>query len=151
MHEETVELLERFCFPLKFDLRKKVRSEFEGRLKEIQWLISNRDFYSQLENDIEVIEIILLLTVYYKRVITSLDSATKFYTRVSKVENTEGVQIGKFNYNHEQNNKILAVIISFNKLIDLYLLPPYIFEYIETKDFLRQIVTYKESFNNDND
>lgn len=151
MHEETTELLDKFCFPLKFDLRRKVRSEFEGRLKEIQWLISNRDFYSQLGNDIEVIEIILLLTVYYKRVITSLDSATKFYTRVSKVDNSEGVQIGKFNYNHEQNNKILGVIISFKKLMDLYFLPPYIFEYIETKDFLRQIVTYKESFNYDKD
>ena len=98
MHEETVELLDRFCFPLKFDLSRKVRSEFEGRLKEIQWLISNRDYYSMLENDIEVIEIILLLTVYYKRVITSLDSATKFYNRVSKIDNSEGIQIGKFKF-----------------------------------------------------
>lgn len=151
MHAETIELLDKFCYPLKFDLSRKVRSEFEGRLKEIQWLISNRDFYSILENDIEVLEIILLLTVYYKRVVTSLDSATKFYTRVSKVDNSEGIQIGKFNYNHVQNNKLLGVIISFKKLIDLYRLPSYIFEYIETRDFLRQLVTYKESFDYDKD
>lgn len=151
MREETVELLDKFCFPLKFDLRKKVRSEFEGRLKEIQWLISNRDFYSQLENDIEVIEIILLLTVYYKRVITSFDSATKFYTRVSKVENSQGIQIGKFDYNREQNNKILGIIISFKRLMDLYQLPPFVFEYIETKDFLYNIISYKKNFDNDKD
>jgi len=149
MNEETVELLDRFCSPLNFDLRRKVKSEFESRLKEIHWLVSNTDFYSKLENDLEVIELIVLLTVYYKRVIISLDSATKFYTRVSKIKNSEGIQIGKFNYNQEQNNKILGVIISFKKLIDLYLLPPYIFEYIETKDFLRQIITYKESFDYD--
>ena len=85
MHEETAKLLDKFCSPLKFDLSRKIRSEFEGRLKEIQWLVSNRESFSILENDIEVLEIILLLTVYYKRVVTSLDSATKFYTRVSKL------------------------------------------------------------------
>lgn len=135
MHEETAKLLDKFCSPLKFDLSRKIRSEFEGRLKEIQWLVSNRESFSILENDIEVLEIILLLTVYYKRVVTSLDSATKFYTRVSKIDNSEGIQIGKFNYNHEQNYRLLGVIISFKKLIEVYRLPPYIFEYIETRDF----------------
>lgn len=149
MHEETVKLLDKFCSPLNFDLRRKIRSEFEGRLKEIQWLVTNTDFYSELENDLEIIEIILLLTVYYKRVITSLDSATKFYTRVSKVDRSEGIQIGRFNYNREHNNKILGVIINFKKLMDLYILPSYIFEYIETKEFISRIVTYKESFDYD--
>lgn len=151
MHQDTLEILEQFFRPLTFDLRRKIRSEFDNRLKEVTWYVSNTDFYAQLNSDTEIIEIILLLTVYYKRVITSLDSATKFYTRVSKIKDSDGIQIGRFNYDYEQNNKILAVIIGFKKLKEKYQLPEYIFEYLETNEFLRKVITYKESFTNDRD
>ncbi|GET25064.1 hypothetical protein [Prolixibacter sp. NT017] len=146
MHQDTIDILDQFCKPLPSDLRRKIRSEFDSRLKETKWFISNTDFYAQLDSDTEVIEIILLLTVYYKRVIICLDSATRFYTRVSKIKDSDGIQIGKFNYDYTQNNKILGVIINFKRLKEMYQLPEYIFEYVETKEFIRKIVTFKESF-----
>ncbi|ESU18997.1 hypothetical protein FCR2A7T_24090 [Flavobacterium cauense R2A-7] len=90
----------------------------------------------------------LALSVFHKRVIANLDGAVKFYGTVTKSSEAEIIKIGSYDLTNEEKNKILAVVMSYNKLLEEYSIPPIVMEYYETREFLRKLIDLKSVQNN---
>ena len=94
-----------FCYSLPGDVSRKIYNEFNGRFKDVKYMVSKYDYYSNLRQHEQAIEIMLAMTIFYKRIITNLDSAIKFYGTVTKHSQTDTVKIGTYDLN-DNNNKL---------------------------------------------
>ena len=91
---------------------------------------------------------ILSLSIFHRRVITNLDGAVKFYGTVTKKGQTDTVRIGSYNLTGDEKNKILAVVLNYNSLLEQFSIHPGVMEYYETRDFLKKIITLKSELEN---
>lgn len=137
-------------YKLPYELTNQIYNEFHDRLREANYLIDNYRPYKTLKNNTKTVESILSLSIFHRRVITNLDGAVKFYATVTKKANTDTVKIGSYNLTFEEKNKILAVVLNYNQLIEKFSIPPFVMEYYETKDFLKNILTLKSELENAN-
>jgi hypothetical protein len=130
-------------YKLPFELANQIYNEFQNRVKEASFLIENYKTYKPLKNNLKTVELFLSLSIFHRRVITNLDGAVKFYGTVTKSGTTDTIRIGSYNLTGEEKNKILAVVINYNKLLEKFSIPPMIMEYFETRDFLKGIISLK--------
>ncbi|KGO82371.1 hypothetical protein IP98_00332 [Flavobacterium cauense R2A-7] len=135
-------------YHLPFELTNQIYNEFQSRFKEANFLIENYKTYSSLQVDNKTVELLLALSVFHKRVIANLDGAVKFYGTVTKSSEAEIIKIGSYDLTNEEKNKILAVVMSYNKLLEEYSIPPIVMEYYETREFLRKLIDLKSVQNN---
>ncbi len=120
--------------------------EYNNRLNDVNHFLSGPyDFYSPLKKDIEAIRMLLALSIFYKRVLTNFDSATKFSNRVLYKSEAESIQLGTYNLNSKEIFRIKRTIIEFNILKEKYSIPDKVFEYTETKEFLRNVRNFREN------
>lgn len=110
---------------------------------EARFLIEKYKTYAVLEGDIKTIELLFSLSIFHKRVIANLDGAIKFYGTVVNNSNADTIQIGQYNLTNDEKNKILAVVMNYNQLLERYSLSPIFMESDETRDFLKKIIVYK--------
>ena len=75
------------------------------------------------------------MSIFHKRVIANLDGAVKFYGTVSRNSEADTIKIGNYNLNGEERNQILAVVKSYDLLIERFSIPKFTMEYNETKEF----------------
>jgi cytochrome c peroxidase len=92
----------------------------------------------------------LSLSIFHRRVITNLDGAVKFYGTVTKKGKTDTIRIGSYDLTLEEKNKILAVVINYNHLLEKFSIPPIVMEYHETREFLKKIIMLKSELQNGN-
>ncbi|MGX7666318.1 hypothetical protein [Flavobacterium pedocola] len=135
-------------YHLPFELTNQIYNEFQSRFKEANFLIENYKTYSSLKVDNKTVELLLALSIFHKRVIANLDGAVKFYGTVTKSSDAEIIKIGSYDLTNEEKNKILAVVMSYNKLLEEYSIPPIVMEYYETREFLRKLIDLKSVQNN---
>ena len=135
-------------YKLDFKLSGQIYNEYQNRLKEAKFKIENFKTYKILESDMQTIELLLALSVFHKRVIANLDAATKFYGKINGLSGAETIKMGTYSLNGLEKNKILAVIITYNKLIEKFSVPPTIMDYNETSDFLKKVISLKKALNN---
>ena len=135
-------------YKLPFELTNQIYNEFQNRLKEATFLIDTYKTYKPLKENIKTVELLLSLSIFHRRVITNLDGAVKFYGTVTKKGQTDTVRIGNYNLTGEERNKILAVVMNYNALLEKFSIPPIVMEYYETRDFLKQLITLKSELNN---
>ena len=133
-------------YKLPFKLAGQIFNEFQSRFSEAKYLIDNYSTYNALKDDMVTIELLLSLSIFYKRVIASLDAGAKFHKTVTLKSNADTIKIGSYALTPDEKNKILAVVISYNKLIKKFSISPNIFEYQETSDFLTNLIRLKSSF-----
>lgn len=140
-------MIETFVSQLPYQLGQQLNVEFENRLSEIKYLTSGKfHFYTVLGEQIKVVETLLAMSIFYKRVVTNLDSATKFSSRLFRTEKCDAVLIGGDVLDAEENRAIFRLILSFRELMKKYHINPELFQYLETKEFLRKVKTlYNES------
>lgn len=139
-----------FTNNLPYKLADQLIIEYDKRLSEINYLVSGRfNYYSELKQDTESIKLLLALSIFYKRVITNFDSATKFSSRVQK-SNAQSIQLGTYDFSAKEIFKVKRVIISFNELISSYSIPIELFNYLETKEFLKKVKKYRTNIVNNN-
>ena len=105
-------------------------------------MINNYDFYKPLNQHLKAIEIILAMSIFYKRIITNLDSAVKFHGNVMAKSQADIVSIGSYELDTKEKNRIQAILINFQKIMEKYRIPHVFFDYYETKEFLRYIKDY---------
>ena len=80
----------------------------------------------------------------------NLDGAVKFYGTVTSKEETDTIQIGGYKMTEDEKNKILAVVINYNQLLEKFSIPPTVMEYFETREFLKKLIVYKSEIENVN-
>jgi hypothetical protein len=136
-------------YQLPFDLANQIYNEFQSRIKDAKYLIENYASYKALEQDLKTVELLLSLSIFHKRVIANLDSAVKFYGTVSKRSDADVIKIGSYDLTGEEKNKLLAVVISYDKLIEKFSIPNFVLEYYETKEFLKNLKNLKATLEYD--
>lgn len=135
-------------YQLPFELTNQIYNEFQSRFKEANFLIESYKTYKPLKDNIKTVELFLSLSIFHRRVITNLDGVVKFYGTVTKNGKTDVIRIGSYNLNEEEKNKILAVVINYNHLLEKFAIPPAVMEYYETRDFLKKLITLKSEIEN---
>ncbi len=125
-----------FTFGLPYKLASQIYNEFDSRLREAKYTIGISERYTPLEPHQDVVEILLALTIFHKRVIANLDAAVKFYGTVSHYSETETVRIGNYQFTGEEKNKLLGLIISYSNIRRKFGIPNDFVDYNLTKEFL---------------
>lgn len=139
-------MIKKFTDNLPYKLKEQMTFEYNVRINDINYFLSGRyDYYAPLKKDIETIELLLALSIFYKRVLSNFDSATKFTSRIVLQSDAESVQLGMYNLSAKEIFKLNQTVLTFKKLMAEYSIPIGLFEYLETKELLRKIKVYKDS------
>jgi hypothetical protein len=132
---------------LPYRLSDQMIIEYDRRLADIKHFISGKyDYYTPLRDDIETIQMLLALSIFHKRVLSNFESATKFTSRVVLNSQADSVQIGTYDLSSKEIFKLNKTVITFRKLMQDYTIPLNLFEYLETKEFLKKVKIYRDSF-----
>src|SRR5690606_22418053 len=123
-------------YQLPYKLTNQIYNEYQSRLKEANYLIENHQTYRSLSQYINTVKLFLSLSIFHKRVIMNLDGAVRFYGTVTQKGKTDTIQIGGYKMTEDEKNKILAVVISYNQLLDKFSIDSWVMEYFETREFL---------------
>lgn len=133
-------------YGLPYDLANQMYNEYQNRMLEAKYLLENYSYYKSLKKDTKTIEMILALSIFYKRVICNLEAAVKFHNTISKNSEADIIQIGKYNFDSKEKNSMLSLSLNFNELTTKYGITLYYLDYFETKEFLKKVKELKESF-----
>lgn len=144
-------MIEKFTENMPYRLSQQLIYEYNNRINDVNHFVSGKyDFYSPLKQDIETIKLLLALTIFYKRVLTNFESATKFSGRVVFNSEATSIQLGTYNLDAKEIFRIKKTILRFNNLMDKYSIPGDLFNYTETKEFLRKVKNFKEGLRDEN-
>lgn len=136
-------MIEKFCSRLPREISNPMYNEYYNRLKEINYILENRDAYKHLMQYKKTIELILSLSIFYKRVIANMDAATKFAGTVFSNSSAIAIKIGSYNLTGKEKDRIIAIVINYNSLIEKYSLTHDMLAITETKDLIKKIKDLK--------
>lgn len=136
-------MIENFCHKLPVEISRPMYYEYYNRLKEIDFIIDNRTAYKKLQEDRKVVELILSLSIFYKRVVANIKGASSFATAVFKDSKASAIRIGNYDLTHQEKNKLLAIVINYRKLLEKYEISHDIITTAENRDFIRKIKDLK--------
>ncbi len=141
-------MIEKFCSRLPREISNPMYNEYYNRLKEINFILENRDAYKHLLQYRKTIELILSLSIFYKRVIANMDAATKFAGTVFSNSPAIAIKIGSYDLTGSEKNRIIAIVINYNSLIEKYSLTYDMLATTETKDLIKKIKDLKWQLDN---
>lgn len=144
-------MIEKFCSRLPREISNPMYNEYNNRLKEINYIIENRESYFNLREYRRTIELILSLSIFYKRVISNLDAATKFAGTVFNNSPAIAIKIGTYNLTGSEKNRMIAIVMSYNSLIEKYSITHDILTTVETKDLIKKIKNLKYQLDRNED
>jgi hypothetical protein len=144
---KRIQAIDLFTQYLPYDLGEKLTVEYQNRFSDIKYLTSGKfDYYTPLAKDLEVVSLLLAMSIFYKRVIANFTSATRFTDRVLSTSNATAIQLGTYRFGKAEMRSINIVFFRFKNLMDQYSINESLFDYEETKQFLKKVKTYKQSF-----
>lgn len=132
-----------FCQKIPRALSQPMYAEYSSRMSEVKFLLEH-DAYKALKANLELIELLLATSIFYKRVVTNLEAANKFTGTVFNASEAEYIKIGSYKLTSAENRKIFSVIQNYKAIMIKYHIPKSIIEYTETKEFLRAVKDYKK-------
>lgn len=141
-------MIEKFCSRLPREISNPMYNEYYNRMREINFILQNRDAYKNLISFSKTIELVLALAIFYKRVISNMDGAVKFAGTVFRNSEADAIKIGTYKLTEAEKNRIAAIVINFNVLLEKYSLTHDILTTVETKDLLRKIKNLKWHLDN---
>jgi hypothetical protein len=151
MNKKTT-LINILTFGLPYKLANQIYNEYESRLSEVNYIITEVSKYKFLQKDKETIEILLALSIFHKRVVSNLDGAVKFYGKVTKISSADVISIGSYDLDNEEKNKLMALLINYRHLLEKYGISEVYFDYYKTKDFILKMINLQSEFeNNENE
>lgn len=117
--------------------------DFTRRFDEAKRMINRYDFYQPIRQNIDTVEYLLALSVFYNHVIANLDGAEKFHGTVTQNRNVDGISIGSYILNNREVLEIRRIIISYEQLLFRFSLTPQIANYERTHELLNRLVRIK--------
>ncbi len=137
-----------FTYGLPFDLANQIYNEYQERIREAKYIIEISQKYFPLANNLVTVELLLALSIFHKRVIANLDAAVKFYGTVNKVSQADTIRMGNYKFTGEEKNKLLALTITYRKLLLKYDISEAVMNYNLTKEFLQKLLVLKSVSDN---
>jgi hypothetical protein len=125
------------------ELSRPIYNEFQNRYQEAVRIIEKYAKYQVLKDDLDVVEVLLALSIFYNRVIVNLDAATKFYGLVTHNDATSAVRIGTYILNADEIHIIQGILISYQKLMRRYEIDEFLWNYTLTIEFLQRLINLK--------
>jgi hypothetical protein len=144
MSDNKIPIINIFTYKLPKALSKPIYNEFQNRFKEAIRIIDGYPKYRILKEEVESVELLLALSIFYNRIIANLDSAIKFYGTVIQNSEADSIAIGSYNLNSSEIKRIQSLIILYQKLINKYGITEKLWSYSNTVDFLRNLINIKE-------
>lgn len=132
-----------FTYGLPYKLANQIYKEYESRLREAIFIVTESKRYESLKDSMKTVELLLALSIFDKRVISNLEGGVKFYSTVSSYSESETIQIGTYRLTGDEKNKLLGVIMNYKNILNDYGLAGGLTNYSATKDFLRYLVNLK--------
>jgi len=133
-----------FTKHLPYKVSQQLKIEYDIRLNEIKFLTSEKiKQYHYLRKDLKTIELLLSLSIFYKRIISNFDSANKFTSRVVIDSDANSIKLGSYDFNDKEIFRLQKTIREFNIILTKYSIQPYLLDYTDTIIFLRKIKSYK--------
>jgi hypothetical protein len=128
-------------------LARQIYSEYQNRLREVTFLLSERDVFISLRREIRTIEILLALSIFNKRVIANFDAAVKFHITVSETGDSSTIRMGGFDLDDSERRKLSSVALSYRSLMKRFQIPEFVMTYETTWEFLQKIQDLKRGTN----
>lgn len=76
-------MIEIFSNALPFRLAIKIINEYNSRVSEINYILEKRyKYYSPLREQEESVKMLLAMSIFYKRIVSNIDSSIKFSGRL---------------------------------------------------------------------
>lgn len=138
-----------FTYKLPQELAQQVYNEFQNRMREVNYSLENTQRFSSLKREKQTVELLLALSIFYKRVISNLEAVVKFYGTVHRFSDAEAIQMGSYYFTVDEKNHILALTIKYRKILEDFHIPETVFNYHETRDFLINMVRLKSYSENE--
>lgn len=132
-------------YKLDYKLSTQIYNEYQNRHREAAYLIQNYKTYQVLKKNMKTVELLLALSIFHKRVIANLDAAVKFYRTVNRVSEAETIKMGSYSLTGQEKNKLLGIKMNYDALIKKFSVPPTIMDYVETRDFLKKLISLKDN------
>ncbi|MFV1449870.1 hypothetical protein VBZ51_12015 [Maribacter sp. HS] len=143
-------MIKQFTENVPYGLSQQMTIEYNNRLSDVNFFISGKyDYYASLRENSETVKLLLALSIFYKRVLTNFESANKFSSRIVFNSDADSIQLGTYDLSSKELFKMRKTVISFKTLMDKYSVPLTLFEYLETKEFLRKVKIFQNSFLNE--
>lgn len=120
-------------------LARQIYNEYQDRLRQIRFLVFERDSFSSLRDEMKTVEILLALSIFNKRVIANFDAAIKFQSTVAETGETSTVRMGRFDLDDAERRRLLSVVAAYRKLMDRFQIPAEVMIYDRTWEFLRRV------------
>jgi len=137
-----------FTSQLPKELAVRMYNEFQDRMKTVMWQVQNVERYKFLNDHIKLVEDILALSIFHRRVVASLDGALTFFRTVTQMSGATGISIGKYEFTAEEKNKLLSLTISYRQLLKKFLITQDMFEFQDTREFMRILLRLKQLWEN---
>ncbi len=123
--------------------------EYQDRIREVNFYLENSQRYSSLRNELRAIELLLALSIFYKRIIANLEGTIKFYGTVTRVSEADTIQIGNYYFTLKEKNNLQALTINYHSILEKYHISENIFNYYDTRDFIESILNLKNYADNE--
>lgn len=120
-------------------LARQIYNEYQDRLREIKYLLLERDNFRPLRDDIKTVEILLALSIFNKRVIASFDAAVKFHKTVANTGESSAIRMGSFDLDDSERRKLSSVTMSYRGLMERFQIPQFVMTYETTWEFLQRV------------
>lgn len=133
-----------FCYKIPRAVSQPMYAEYNSRMSEVKFFLEN-DTYKDLKPNLELIELLLATSIFYKRVVANFDAANKFAGTVFNSSNAAYIKIGTYKLTGKENRKIYSVIMSYRQIIKKYRIPRSVIEYVDTIEFIRAVKDYKKA------
>ena len=91
-----------FTYGLPYKLANQIYKEYDSRLREAIFIITESKRYASLKDSMQTVELLLALSIFDKRVISNLQAGVKFYSTVSSYSESETIQIGTYRLTGEE-------------------------------------------------
>src|SRR5688572_25610345 len=120
-------------------LVNQISNEYRSRIKEVDYCLNKYSIFSDLASNYKSVEIILALSIFHKRIIANLDGAVKFFKTVTTKSDAKIISIGDYQFDEQEKNKILSLLITYSQLLEKYNIPNNYVDYDATYDFLKKL------------
>ena len=131
-------------YRLHYDLARQIYNEFQDRYRECQYLIGETNKFVVLRESLQTVELLLALSIFHKRVVANFEAAVSFHDTVKRFGATETVRMGGFELTLKERNRLLGIVMNYQKLVDDFSIPQWILHYGETFEFLENLALLKE-------
>ena len=132
-------MIKLFCKGLPWNLSQLLYAEYQNRLKEFRFLLENFPNKYRWIEDHEPVELILAMSIFYRRVIAQFDAAKDFTVSLLKRSECVGVSFGQFTLDENQADSLSKIVNGFSYLLYKFGLDEDLFDYDDVEGFLIQL------------